>query len=89
MFWHRIEFEDRDVGQEVDTGESRDVGHHRTATDVEEDPVGAQDGLAVLQAVLQGDPQRVRILETGVAAKDCAAVHAVQPALHTRAVRRA
>src|SRR5277367_4326358 len=60
--WQRVEFEDRDVGEELDIGESRDIRHHRTASDVEEDPVSMQEVLA--------DTQRVWILETGVTAID-------------------
>ncbi len=42
MVGHRVEFEDRHVGQVVDVGQSGDVRHDRAAADVEEDPVGLQ-----------------------------------------------
>ncbi len=78
MGWHRVEFEDRDVGEELDIVQAGDVRHHRAATDVEEDPVGVQDVLV--------DPHRVWVLEAGMAAKDGAAVHPVEPVLDTLAV---
>ena len=81
MVWQRVEFEDRHVGEELDIGEARNVRHHRTSTDVEEDPVGLQE--------LFVNPQRVWILEAGVTANDGAAVHAFQPAFDTFAVLRA
>ena len=68
MLWQRVEFEDADVGQVVDVGQSRDVRHHRAAADVEEDPVGLQQ--------LVADPHGVRILEAGVAANQT-----VQPSM--------
>ena len=43
MLWQRVEFEDADIGQVVDVGQPRHVGHHRPAADVEEDPVGFED----------------------------------------------
>ena len=54
MLRHRVEFEDRHVGEKVDIRQPGNVGHHRTAADVEEDALGLQDVVA--------DPQRVRIL---------------------------
>ena len=73
-----VEFEDRHIGHVVDVGQSGNVGHHGAPTDVEEDPVG-RDQFVV-------DPQRVRVFETGVAADQGAAVHAVQPRLDAGAV---
>ena len=53
MLGHGVEFEDADVGQVVDVGQPRHVGHHGPPADVEEDPVGLEDPVI--------DPQRVRI----------------------------
>ena len=39
MFRQRVEVEDADVGQVVDVGQTRHVGHDGTAADVEEDLV--------------------------------------------------
>ena len=78
MFRHRVEFEDADVGHVVDFGQSRHIGSHRTATDVEEDLVGLQHTPV--------DADRVRILKAGVAADERAPVHAFQPRLDTTAV---
>ena len=78
MGWHRIEFEDRHVGEELDIGQSRNVRHHRTPAHIEKDPVGPQE--------LVADPQRVRVLESGMPADERATVHALQPAFDTGAV---
>src|SRR5277367_813973 len=78
MFGHGVEFEDRDVGEEVDILEAGNLGHHRTATDVEENPLGLQDLIA--------DAQRVRVLESGMPPNDGAAVHSVQPVFDALAV---
>lgn len=78
MLWQRVEFEDGNVGQEIDVGKPRDVRSHRAATDVEEYPVRTQQVVT--------DPQGVRILESGVPAEHGAAVYAVQPILDTLTV---
>src|SRR6202022_3495943 len=78
MFGHSVEFEDRDVSEELDILQAGNVGHHRAATDIEEDPLGLQDVVP--------DPQRVRILESGVPANDRATVHPVQPVFAPLAV---
>ena len=43
MLGHGVEFQDADVGQVVDVGQSRDVGHDGPAADVEEDALGLDD----------------------------------------------
>ena len=78
MLGHGVEFENRHVGEEVDIRKAGNVGHHRAAADVQEDPLGLQDVVA--------DAQRMRILEPGVTANDRAAVHSVQPVFDTFAV---
>ena len=66
MLWHRVEFEDADVGHVVDVGEPGHVGRHRPAADVEEDLVGPR---ARRSSTLDG----VRAFEPGVAADEGAA----------------
>ena len=78
MLRQSVEFEDRHVSQKVDVCQPWNVGHHRTAADIEKNALGVQD--------LIPDPQRVRIGELGMTTNDGAVVHAVKPVFDTFAV---